>query len=80
MNIRAKVNELVQLQDCITHLVEDSPPGGSDEHLIELTTQISNRTLLANEIVEYVMRLEERFEAAKILIANAEAYFQEVAE
>ena len=77
MNIRAKVNELVQLQDCITHLVEDSPAGGSDEHLIELTTQISNRTLLSNEIVEYVMRLEIKFEAAKILISNAEAHFQE---
>ena len=60
MNIREKINELVGLQDSITHLVENSPPGGSDDHREELIRQISNRTLLANEIVEYVIRLEER--------------------
>ena len=65
MNIREKINGLVALQDNITHLVENSPDLAAnklerDTHLRRLTTEISNRTILANAIVEYVIVLEER--------------------
>lgn len=51
MNIRAKVNHLVDLQDNITHRNES----GRD-----LGTLPAQRTALCNEIVEYVAKLEDR--------------------
>ena len=51
MNIRAKINQLIDLQDNITHLNETKRDVGA------LRAQ---RTSVCNQVVEYVMRLEER--------------------
>jgi hypothetical protein len=65
MNIRAKVNHLVDLQDNITHINNHAPPIDSDvTSLTEFRQEIGAlqqlRSNLCNEIVEYVIRLEER--------------------
>ena len=51
MNIRAKINQLIDLQDNITHLNETKRDVGA------LRAQ---RTSVCNQVVEYVIRLEER--------------------
>lgn len=51
MNIRAKVNHLVDLQDNITRRHESGQNTG---------TLAGQRTALCNQIVEYVITLEER--------------------
>ena len=65
MNIRAKINHLVDLQDNITHLNNHAPPISSDpavldESRLAITDLQSIRSALCNEIVGYVIRLEER--------------------
>ena len=75
MNIREEVNKLVALQDNITHLVENSPDLTAnklerDTHLRRLTFEISNRTVLANAIVEYVIVLEQRVELLEAAIVT----------
>ena len=65
MNIRAKINQLIDLQDNITHINNHAPPIAADitalaEFRQEITALQRQRTALSNKIVEYVIRLEER--------------------